>query len=70
MPCFTGEKFFGGTVDGTVQRQLAAAGFHLPYMGLYRSLFLHKSGKEGLAKKDPGWKSLLRLTSWNSTSRD
>jgi hypothetical protein len=32
--------------------------------------FLHKSGKEGLAKKDPGWKSLLRLTSWNPSSHD
>jgi hypothetical protein len=32
--------------------------------------FLHKSGKEGLAKKDSSWKSVLRLTLWNPSSHE
>lgn len=32
--------------------------------------FLHKSGPDALAKKEPSWKSALRLTSWNPLSRN
>lgn len=32
--------------------------------------FLHKSGKDALAKKETGFKSLLRLTSWHPSPRE
>jgi hypothetical protein len=54
----------------TVKTAKKQALFHLRSAPIYVPFFLHKSGKDGLAKKENGWKSLLSLTLWNPSSHE